>query len=303
MSRQGKNVVKALKISDIVVEDIILETSNKKKTTKVPITYHDGGSIAFQTPFLEISADKLRKTSFPHIYQIDTLFKGDSKSKINQFYQFIESLESHIINQVAKNGSKWFDQKKIILKSLIRESDLNKGMYYIKWPIELKEKMFIDENNNVFNPKNFKEKDSIRFIVELSNLWIDANQFGLACIVQKIMVRPFQEKILSEYEFAHSDSTNSEDEEHADNIISLLATEMVNSSKSKNNNKSHSNQKKSEKNPNQANMEIELVKHNKKNGNIISDMMRDLSSSVSDDNDQDEWSLCRTLNRGPSTNA
>lgn len=220
-----KQIVKALKISDIDIEKIIVGTKKTNKT--VPITYKEK-PLVFQTPFLEITA-KPRKTSFQNIYQLDTLFKGDTKQKIDQWYQFIENIETSVSNQVINNGSKWFTQKNVVIKSLIRELDSEKEIYFVKWPIDLKTNIFVDEYKNSFNVENLKEKDLIKLIIELSDLWINENQCGLAIIVQKILVKPFSEKIASEYIFDDSESENSNNDEN--NIISLLATEQKNSHK------------------------------------------------------------------------
>ena len=218
--------IKALKISEIDVNDVIIASA--KKNNKVSITYKKN-PLVFQTPWLEITADKLKKTSFPNIFQMDTLFKGDSKQKIHQFYQFIELLETRICEQVEKHGTKWFTQKNIILKALARESETHKGLYYIKWPIELKSNIFVDENNQPLHPSTLKEHDRVKCIVEVSNLWINTNQFGLASVVQKIMVSPPKEKIIPEYMFAKSDSLS--DDNSNESVISLLATESARTSK------------------------------------------------------------------------
>lgn len=217
-----KEVIKALKISDIVMEDITIGTKKSSKT--VPILLKNK-SIVLQTPFLEISGS-LRKTSYPNIYQLDTLFKGDSKRKINQWYDFIENLENHITNLIIRNGSKWFTQKNVVIKSLIKELEPNKGNYFIKWPIDLKTNIFVDEYKKTYNPLELKEKDLVKLIVEIANLWIHDNQCGLAIVVQKILVKPYLEKIQSEYIFDDSESENSYEDDKDNNIISLLATEQ-----------------------------------------------------------------------------
>jgi hypothetical protein len=236
-----KEIIKALKISDINVEEITIGSNVKeitigtKKTNKtVPITFKNK-SIVFQTPFLEIIGN-LRKTPYNNIYQLDTLFRGDNKQKNHQWYQFIENLETHVSNQVVSNGSKWFSQKNIIIKSLIRELDPEKGIFFVKWPIDLKTNIFVDESKKLFDPMTLKERDLVKLIVEISDLWINENQCGLAIVVQKILVKPYLEKIQSEYIFDDIESENSEENERENNIISLLATEQKTRPVSKQNN-------------------------------------------------------------------
>jgi len=216
-------VIKALRLSDIVVDDVVIGTKKTNKT--VPISFRDK-PLVFQTPFLEVKGT-LRKTAYPNIYQLDTLFKGDTKQRIHQWYQFIENLETHISNQVVKNGSNWFTQADVNIKSLIRELDLTKEIFFVKWPVDLKTNIFIDEKKKSFNPVDLKDKDCIKLIVEISDLWISDNNCGLAVIVQRILVKPYMEKIQTDYVFDDDDVDSESDiDDNENNIISLLATEQ-----------------------------------------------------------------------------
>lgn len=216
--------VKALNITDINISEINIST--KKTNNKVPITLRNK-SLIFQTPYLEVTG-QLRKTPYPNIYQLDTLFKGESNKKIQQWYQFLENLETHITSQIVNYGSKWFTKKNAIIKSLIRESE-QKGSYFVKWVIDFQTNIFIDENKNEFDPNNLKERDLVKMIVKISDLWVQENQCGLAVFVQKVMVKPFVEQIPDEYVFGSDEESedNSDDfDDKEDNIISLLATEQ-----------------------------------------------------------------------------
>jgi hypothetical protein len=217
-------VIKALRISDINIEEVAIGVKKNNKT--IPILFKNK-PLVFQTPFLEVHGT-LRKTSFPNIYQLDTLFKGDTEQKIQQWYQFIENLEIHISNQIADNGFDWFTQKHVKVKELIRELDSAKEIYFVKWPIDLKTNIFIDEQKKSFNPSDLKDKDLVKLIIEISDLWINENYCGLAVIVQKILVKPYLEKIQSEYVFDddNSGTEGSDINENENNIISLLATEQ-----------------------------------------------------------------------------
>jgi len=184
--------------------------------------------LVCQTPFLEV-VGSIKPTAYPTIHQLDTLFKGDSKKKIHAWYEFIENLETHICGQVETNGSDWFTKKRVAVKSLIKDFDNNKNIYYVRWPIDLRTNLFIDDKKKPFNASNLKERDLIKLIVEISNLWIDDDKFGLAVVVQKILVKPYQEKIHPEYIFNESDidsASESDDNNQEINIISLLATEQ-----------------------------------------------------------------------------
>lgn len=225
----NKQVIKASKISDIDVDKINIGL--KKINKRVPITLNDT-SLVFQTPFLEVTGS-IEKTTVQNIFQLITLFKGESKHRVGRFRKFIETLETHISRQITQNGSKWFTQEDVIIKSLIREPD-NQKTEFVKWVFEMKPNMFIDEQKKPIIPDDLKNGDQIKLIVELSDLWINENQCGFVINVQKILVKPHIEKMESEYVFndTDTDGENSFDENENDsNIVSLLATEQ----KSKNN--------------------------------------------------------------------
>lgn len=222
----NKHVIKALRISDININEIMI---GKKKNKTVPISYN-GKSLIFQTPYLEV-AGELRKTAYQNIYQLDTLLSGDTKRRIDRLTQFIENLEIHIINHINSNPN-WFTQNNIQFKALIKEPNQERETYFIKWAIDLKTNIFVDESKNKFNPSNIKSKDLVKLIVEISDLWINENQCGLVVIVRKAMVKSHIEKIPNEYDFDVSESEEAPDEnesnidENESNIISLLATEQ-----------------------------------------------------------------------------
>lgn len=218
--------VMALKISNIKIEDVTIDIKKIGKT--VPISLSNKPFI-FQTPFLEIMGE-LEDTSYPNIYQLRTLFKGDSTKKIDKWYNFIENLETHIIKQLTDNGAKIFSQKNIVFKPFIRVLDPVAGTSYIKWSIDLQNNVFVDEYKESFSHDNLKQKDFVKIIAEVPYLWIQGNQCGLAIIVQKVLVKPYIEKLPNEYIF--NDESSSEDMvvnengNKAINIISLMATEQ-----------------------------------------------------------------------------
>ena len=215
-------IIKALRISDVNIDDITM--LDIKQNRIIPILYQQKKSLIFQTPFLEIQ-DVVSKTRHPDINQFITLFAGDTKKRIDNFFHFIEDIEIHIKNHAPQTGNKWFTQKDVTLTSLIRE--LDNGDPYIKWPFDITTSIFVDENKQPFNFKDIKKKDCVKIIVELSNLWIDKNQCGLAVAIQKVLVKQHQEKIQSEYVFDDDESDSDiENEEQTKKIISLFATEQ-----------------------------------------------------------------------------
>lgn len=221
----AREVVKACKISQITINNVKIGT--KKVNKKVSVRYQDK-PLVIQTPLLEIMGP-LKKTAHPNIYQLETLFRGDNKNKISEWYEFIDNIETEISNQVVKNGIKWFTSKNININSLIKEQDPQENTFFVRWLVKLETNIFVDADRNSFNPSMLKEKDLVKLIVEIPDLWIEENQCGLATLVQKIMVKPYLEKVITEYDFNDTESEESEESEGSDkaeSIMSLLATDQ-----------------------------------------------------------------------------
>lgn len=220
MSQQTEDVIRALRISDINIQDVVV--GPKKRGSKTVLKYNNKPLI-FQIPFLEVRGG-LRETVHPGLYQLDTMFKGDSKTKIQQFVDFIENIENEIVEQVSNVGTEWFESDTINIKSLIRETENND--LFIRWTIHVKQGIFIDENRNDIDPHSIKPHDRVKLIVEIAGLWISTNTFGIIIIVQKALVKQYVPKIQSDYMFEDSPDSDVESEDNKDNIISLLATEQ-----------------------------------------------------------------------------
>lgn len=225
---EKKELVKASKISNINIKNVTIATSKKNKT--VPIFYKEcnstfgkqNKSLIFQTPFLEVM-DPVQDTRLSGINQFVTCFPSKPHIKKNHFFNFIENLETYIIDLVDKTEESWFAEKNVTMTPLIRETT-DTCINYIKWPFYNTSCLFIDEKKQPFNFENIRKKDSVKLIVEISNLWIDKNQFGLEINIQKVMVRPHLEKIQSEYIF--DEDSSSESEEANNKMSQLFATDQ-----------------------------------------------------------------------------
>lgn len=207
------NTVKANRLVDLDL-DLLTIDGNLNANGNINIRY-DHNNLVFQTPYMNVYGD-LRQTSFEGVYQLDTLFTGDTSSKNRMFFDFIEQLEAKLTDYIARHGSGWFDNNCVNIKSLIRESSENN--YYIKWPIYLNKDIFVDENRRKISPDNITKSTCVKLIVEIPGIWRKSSECGLALVVRKVLVK----QRYSDYEFNLSD-------EHSDNqdIISFLATEQI----------------------------------------------------------------------------
>ena len=83
---------------------------------------------------------------------------------------------------------------------------------FTKWAIDTNKNIVVDEYNQPYSFMNIQNGDCVKLIIEISDLWINNNQFGTFVMVQKIRVRPFQVKVENEYIFDDSKSESSEEE-------------------------------------------------------------------------------------------
>jgi hypothetical protein len=214
-----KQTIKPLKISEIKISDIII--GNKTKNQKVPLSLK-GKPIITQTPYFEVISTVM-KTSHDNICQLETIPDENSEKSI-RFLQFIEDIETYICNYLQSGNLNWFNDHNITFKSFIRE-DKQKRVY-IRWPMELTNDLFINFKKEIIDPFKIKEGQLIRFIIEISNLWINENKIGLAIIVQKAMIKDKEEvsNIETEYIFTESEEENNSDEN--DSIYTSFVTEQ-----------------------------------------------------------------------------
>ena len=224
MSKPRVEIIKALRIRNINPADIVI--ADTKTNNTVAIKYK-GKALVIETPFLIVNSE-LKKTLFPDICQLDTLFSGESRSSVNRWYKFIEDVETRISEQVSSKGASWFTHNNVINKSLIRDLNGNPNDNFIKWAINMNKCSFVNVNKNPYDVSNLRIDDLIKLIVEFREIWINGTSYGLAVNVRKVMVKPHVDKIINDYDFNQSDSESSidGDGESVQDIISVLSTEQ-----------------------------------------------------------------------------
>lgn len=198
-----KKQIKALKISEIDINKIML---GKKNGNKSKLSYDDS-LLVFQTPYMGVK-NLLKKTLYPYIFRIDTFFKGENQEKLKLFHSFLERIDEKILGLVNNVGGDWFESKDIDYKCIIEYEGKDYENNYIKWPIDINYVKDIDDLEKM------NLTDQVRFIVTVPNLWIEGSRFGLTYCIQKYMIRR-EEKTENEYLF------NSDSEYETKNITDL----------------------------------------------------------------------------------
>ena len=222
--------VVAYRHSEVDVDSITLDTDNtiiisrRDNRRLIPAIYRNE-PLPIESPYVQTETD-LVKTEFPDIYQIDTLFVSDSKSKskMRKWFDFNERLESQMSTLVAEQGANWFTGTDVCCKSLIREKD---GVCYIRWPVNLRTCQFVDERGNTIDPSQIRKGDFIKMVILVPDIWIRANCYGITA--KTVMIKHKPQKVIAPREFRFNETDSSESsslDDDEDNIISLLATEQ-----------------------------------------------------------------------------
>lgn len=227
----NKVTVQATPIKNIDVSKFSLGKIQEKF---VPVLYNSSTFVC-QTPLLEVSDDiKIG----PHsIIELNTLFKGDKKQRIHSFFKAIDNIECKMIELISNRG-KWFtkdiksDKVKVTNKSIVRDIP-NDGTTFIRWPLNAKNNIFVDENDKQMSYDKIKCGSLVKIIFELPFLWIKDKQYGLFIRVQKVQIHvpKLKPKSHTEYVFHVSESDVDDIDESLDKdtvqLIDRLATEQA----------------------------------------------------------------------------
>lgn len=220
-------MTETMKANRISETNINLVNLSRKRTGMLVSLDYNNTPFLIQTPYLTVK-NKFNVIN-KNIYNVETHIYGESKSKTTSFYNFINNLETHITNKTLEYGKSWFGDCNVFFKSMIKK-DTN-TTEYIKWPVNFSDTNIIDTEGNIIDPINVKEGDLLRFIIEISDLWISdaTNNFGMMYVVQKIMIKyknnnNRRKKNEIDYAFEESDSDPDLSEDKI-NIISSMATE------------------------------------------------------------------------------
>lgn len=212
--------IKAQRLSNVDARKFSV-SNGMNENNRLNISY-DSSRFIFQTPFMKVQ-DRTKKTDYKNIVQLNTIV-DTSKEKERVFFQVIDNLETIIMDHISHNGNGWFKDNNVDIKSLMRENE-SLGGYYIKWPIYTDQNLFVDESGSTVDISKIDSSNDVKLIVEISEIWTTSNACGSLVNVKKGLVRKSHAVAVNE-EYVFENSASSEDN-HDDNLISLLATEQI----------------------------------------------------------------------------
>jgi hypothetical protein len=208
----------------IVTDDIKLGNNVSSKRL-VPIIFSGNNSNILQTPYFKVLS--VSQTKHDDIIKLTTEVNIHT-AREHEFFTFIDNMEDTISSEVSRKGSKWFSSKHVCMKSLIRETDDRANEYYIIWHIQIYDGIMVDEYENNVDVLELHEGSMVRFVVEVSDIWVNNNQFGMVTIVRRIMCASTE---TTDEEIERVDYKFHSEEESDDELVSLIATEQKNPTK------------------------------------------------------------------------
>jgi hypothetical protein len=206
----------ARSISDIEMKYV---TFGDRSGQVIPLFYK-GKNLVFQTPYLHVLST-MEKTSYKNVSEMTTLFSGDSTNKLEQWFKFIDDMEKQIVDNIKKNGHKWFSGGNVTLKSLAKTLNGDQKSFYTRWPVDTTKNIAVGPDRRPFNTNTMRQGDYVKMIVECPNYWIRGNEIGITVVVKKIMVRPTPSD--DEYDFDDNQTEGLPIDSKNDNIINILS--------------------------------------------------------------------------------
>jgi hypothetical protein len=223
------------KIENIDLNNIIftkIKTHNTKKI--ILIKYNDNNmlnNLVFQTPTL---LNLYEPINYDNYHEIEIGLLGKKNRKVDQFINFLNSIENKIKKEAGNNAYNWFNinnnnNSDITLKKIIRGSDeIKKGTFKLKILNNKNFKTLLQSNNTNINISNIQSNTWTKMILEFYAIWINNNnEFG-------IYLRPIliSYSLLNNYNYNMIEDSESESESEND----IPETEINNNIFMKNNN-------------------------------------------------------------------
>jgi hypothetical protein len=197
------------------------DISDKNNKRNIPVFYNGNEGIVFQTPYLSVL--DVRKSNDGRYYQINLGFEGETEKKINMWHDFLQKTEDHIIDLIRTKGSKYFPNKNAEFKTFIRDKEFG-DKEYTKWVLD-SYAVSIEDNIDI---NEITKNVCLKLLVEIKGLWIHDTTVGLAPIIRKIRVKNINKKEKdnnTEFNFANSESSFSDDNEEHEKIVSFMMSE------------------------------------------------------------------------------
>ena len=207
---------KPFRISDINFDKILysepIEKDNKKS---ILLKYQNGkknDQLLIQTPDLLCIEKPILKNS---IHEISIALESESSSKVKNLIEFINKLESKIIDLAEKNTS-WFNGKNSNYHKMIREhSDYKNGVLKLKIKNDNLDKLLKITKNNQMSTSSINEiekNNSLKMVLDIYGLWIKPtknNSYYYGLYVKPVLI-DFKENIDEEISFRESESESDE---------------------------------------------------------------------------------------------
>ena len=162
-----------INFNNINIDRVDIENDNRKN---LYLTYNNNNFI-IQTPELFYN-DELKEMDEYYEILIDLVCKN--KEKTTKFITFLNNLDKYFITLISKSKNKYFNNKNIKYKSILREKNNKK---FIKLKL-LKHNvnnniLRIVNNNNSISLEELNNNCYLKMLININAIWINNNIFGI----------------------------------------------------------------------------------------------------------------------------
>jgi hypothetical protein len=229
-------VVRPLFCNEINLNDIIYsDVYNDRNGKKCIYIYHkkQGNKLYIQTPELKNIINIIKSDNY---YELDLPLYGKKKEKVDTFVNFLNDLDTKLIQDAKKYKNVWFkNNKNIKYRSLIKnihndysETIENKLGIFDNGIIKFKitNSTSIVCNKKQIDVSNIKVGTNIRTIFQVFAIWISNDFFGLYLKPSK--VEQIYNQVIEFIDVSEDESVyNTDDDDIVENNIIFKESETI----------------------------------------------------------------------------
>jgi len=162
-----------INFNNINIDKVDIENDNRKNIYLI----YNNNSFIIQTPEFSYN-NKLKEMDDYYEIIIDLVCRN--KEKTTKFITFLNNLDKYFITLISKNKDKYFNNKNIKYKSILREKNNNKfiKLKLLKYNIN-NDILRIVNNNNSISLEELNNNCYLKMLININAIWINNNIFGI----------------------------------------------------------------------------------------------------------------------------
>ena len=185
MEKQNKPLlIDNINFNNINIDRLDIESNTRKNL----YLKYNNNDLILQIPELLYTNELKEREDYYEII-IDIVCRN--KEKTNNFIDFLDNLDKYFISLISKNKNKYFNNKKIKYKSILRDNNNNKfiKLKLLKYNIN-NNILRIVNNSKSISLKELNKECYIKILININAIWINDHIFGIYLKPILINIRP-----------------------------------------------------------------------------------------------------------------